>query len=203
VKPPPSSTRHLDLAGILDYLEQRLSEDRRRRVEEHLGQPCPDCRARLREVGLLLDRMRTDRVPLVPETLRRRALEIFAAGREPAPPERLMTRLARLLFDSAAAPLPAAARRRVGEARRLRFALGEDALEIECELESAGSWTLRGQLAAADPALHRVELVVGAERLSAWPDAAGAFVLGPVPRGRARLTVAGPRGRYRLPGIEL
>ncbi len=138
--------RHLDSAAVLDYLEQRLPERRRQAVEEHLGRPCAQCRERVRETGRLLDLMRADRSVEVPAELRRRALEAFVPRRSAGLVGRAAAGLARLLFDSALQPLPAAVRRAVGEARRLRFALDSDTVEVECELESAGSWTCAGSL---------------------------------------------------------
>ena len=111
--------------------------------------------------------------------------------------------LARLLFDSWSQPAPAMARRAVGEVRRLSFALGNYALELEAERGSVATHLLRGRLQMPEPALHRVEIAVGTDRLGAWPDASGSFVFDRVPGGNARITVAGPAGRFRLPPLKL
>src|SRR5439155_437721 len=117
-------------------LDRRLAEPGRREVEEHLARPCAPCRECVRELGALLHLMRHDRAPLVPEALRERALAAFAPIVRPSRVAPLLEQLARLVFDSMAAPLPAhggAVRRSrlrhaVGEARRLGFALGEGRL---------------------------------------------------------------------------
>ncbi len=197
------SGRHLSTRVALDYLEQRLSGRDLRRAQEHLSLPCPPCRERLRALGALLEVMRRDRTPAVPESLHRVALEAFgtAAHREPEP--RLLEGLARLAFDSFATPAAAVARRAVGETRLLRFESRLWSLELECEDEPGQGLTLRGRLEAADPALYRIEVTVGAEHRAGWPDADGAFVIERVPHGRARLTVTGPSGRHRVPAIRL
>ena len=109
----------------------------------------------------------------------------------------------RLLFDSLDQPLPAAVRRTVGHIRRMRFALGEDVLEIESELESGNMHAVRGRLHAVDPALHVVEIIAGPERWSIAPDADGSFAVERLPAGSLRITVVGPSARHRLPAVEL
>ena len=179
--------KHLDTQAVLDFLEDRLEAAARTRVEEHLATPCEKCREAVRTAGELLERMRLDRTPEVPEHLHRRALDAFAdvprAERAPS----LVERLARLVFDSAATPAPAVSRRAVGASRLLRFAAGECTLELEIEAESAAEFTVRGRLQASDPVLWRLDVEVGAERRTAWFDADGAFALERVPAGRARL----------------
>ena len=194
-------SRHLDTRAALDYFEGLLPVARRREVEEHLGGPCPDCHDLVRDIGLTLERMRGDRVPAVPAWLRERALAVFTPpAREPAGAG-LMETLARLVFDSWAAPLPAAARRAVGEARRLGFELDGYTIEIEIEPESAGLLTLRGRLGGPDPMLCAIEVMAEGERFIALPDAHGAFLLERVPAGVLNLVVATPAGRFRLPSV--
>ena len=91
----------------------------------------------------------------------------------------------------------------MGEARRLRFTLGDGRLEVECEPVEAGIVALRGRLAAEEAALHRIEVVAGSESFSAWPDAGGGFTLERVPAGEARIAVIGPSGRFHLPPLKL
>jgi hypothetical protein len=110
--------------------------------------------------------------------------------------------LGRILFDSMEHALPATARRSVGEVRRMTVAIGAHTVELEIEPEAAGRIGLRGRLRAPDPALHRIEVVVGRERLGAWPDVNGAFALAGVPAGSVRMTIAGPAGRFRLPALS-
>jgi hypothetical protein len=196
---PPG--RHLDGRIALDYLEHALSGEARREVEEHLALPCPVCHERVRELGRLIERMRLDRVPDPPAALRAIALAAFVPAATPSPARRVVEQLARLVFDSWSDPLPAAARRAVGEARRMRFALDGDALELECEVEAAGAVSLRGRLEAEDPALYRIEVTAGDERLSALPDDRGAFALDRVPRGVARVLVVGPAAQFRIPPV--
>jgi hypothetical protein len=167
----------------------------------HLGGPCPGCHDLMRDIGLTLERMRGDRVPAVPSWLHARALAAFRPlVHEPAAAG-LMETFARLVFDSWAAPLPAAARRAVGEARRLGFELDGYTIEIEIEPESAGLLTLRGRLGGPDPMLCAVEVMAETERFIALPDAHGAFLLERVPAGVLNVVVSTPAGRYRLPSV--
>jgi hypothetical protein len=194
---------HLDTEKLLDYLDGRARAMDRREVEEHLGLPCPACRDLLHELGALIERTRLDRTDEVPEALRARALAAFTPRAAPALPGRVAEMLARILFDSLNQPIPLGVRRAVGEVRRLRLALGEHSLELEIEIETGETRSVRGRLDAPDPQLHRVELLIGAERLSAWADASGLFTFERVPRGTARITVVGPTGRYRVPRLAL
>ena len=203
MKSRPPADRHVHARTALDYLDRTLDEAGRREVEAHLALPCAACRERMRELGSLLQRMRDDRVPMVPESVRARALDAFAAAERPVPARALAELLARLVFDSWTDPLPAAARRAVGEARRLRFALDGGTLELECEPESPGLATLRGRLAIADAALHRVLVAVGPETRAVFPDAGGAFALDHVPAGEAHLTIEGPAIRHRIPPLTM
>jgi hypothetical protein len=190
---------HLGTEALLDLLEDRLDPARRRAAEEHLGRPCGACREHMRRLGALLSTLRSDRLEAVPAELHARALAVFPGRAVPeSVPSGLARRLA-LVFDSLTEPLSAAARRSVGEARRLRFVEGDTTLELECEPESAEQFTLRGRLNAGDPDLHRVEAEVGGERLETWVDAGGAFVIEGLPMGEVRLTVHGPSGRFQAP----
>ncbi len=198
---PNRSDRHLDTGTALDFLEGRLPAGRSREAEEHLGGPCPDCRERILDLGLLLERMRRDRTPEVPAWLRERALAAFGPGARAAGEPGLVESVARLVFDSWDAPLPAATRRAVGDARRLRFALGENALEMEVEVEAAGLLTVRGRVEAPEPLVFAIEITAEGERFIAMPDAEGGFLLERVPSGVLNVVVGSGGARYRLPAI--
>jgi len=203
MKQRPMADGHVKASTALDYLDGVLGAEQQREVEAHLARPCPTCRERMRALGALLHRMRLDRVPPVPEELHARALAVFTPAEPASMPERAAELMARLLFDSWTEPLPAAARRSVGEAHRLRFALGLGAIELECETESPGLVTLRGRLETEDAPLHRIQVTMGAEVRAAWPDAGGAFALEHLPAGVAHLQVEGPTKRFRIPPITL
>lgn len=193
---------HLDTTATLDYLEGRLDPARRRDAEAHLGEPCAPCRERVRALGALVETMRSDRSGDVPAFLRERALAVFAPAAGTAPARGLLERLAELLFDSLDAPVPAAARRSVGEARRLRYAMGAGTLEIEIEVESATQRTLRGRLDHEDAALCSLEARVGDEVRRAAFGEGGAFALSGLPAGALELTIETPDGRWQLPTLE-
>lgn len=197
-----SSDRHLDDRSALDYLEQKLDASARRAAEEHLGRPCAECRERLREVGALLELLRTDDAPAVPAWLHERALSVFRSSPQPSMAQRALGALATLVFDSLADPLPAAARRSVGEARRLGFRLDEHTLEVEIERESAQTVQMRGWLDAPDAALYAMSVSVGGETRRVQPDGDGGFVAEGIPTGAISLHVQGPGGAWQLPVIE-
>jgi len=203
MKLPLAERRHLDTRTVLDYLEDRLDASARATVESHLAGPCARCRRQFHETARLLGAMRADRVPPVPEALRSRALGSFVINPPVTTPESLGWQIARILFDSFSAPLPLPVRRAVGEARWLQIALAADRLELELEVESQMSATVRGRLEAADPSLYRIDVRSGDEALSAWPDAEGRFALEHVPRGTAVFTVQGPTARWRLREMDL
>ena len=194
--------RHLDLATTLDYLDQQLDAAHRGVVEDHLGRPCVTCREKLRSLGELLETMRRDRTGEVPQWLHDRAVAEFAPHQQPGPIRRILESLGELVFDSLRSPLPAAMRRSVGEARRLRFQLDAHVLDLEVEREGASTLSLRGVWNAPDPALWTIEVQAGGENRTARPDASGEFALEDVPSGDLVLSVSGPAGRFRLPAIE-
>lgn len=197
-----SSRRHLNVRKVLDYLDSSMDAKGRQAVETHLGLPCKTCRSLVRELGLLIERMRLDRADEVPSSLHALALAVFEARPRRAPLSREGVGQVLLKFDSLALPPPLAAIRAVGNMRRVHYTLGSATLELESELESADTRSLRGRLEATDPELHRIEVSVGKERLTTRPDTEGAFVLDSIPLGRTRITVVGPRNRYRIPPIE-
>src|SRR5262249_6912109 len=171
--------------------------------EDHLGGPCAACRERLRQIGRLVQTMREDRSVPPPESVRARALEALSA-RPLLPTAAAQTwRDAVLLFDSLLDPLPAATPRATGDARWLKFALGQHTLELEVEPDSAEAWTLRGRLDLPDPALHRIEIEAREEKRTAWPDAGGRFALDRVPPGEWNITVRGTDERFRLPSLTI
>ena len=199
---PSPRERHLDLRTVLDYLDRKLDAAGRCAADGHLGRPCTACRERVRSVGELLETMRHDRAGEVPAWLRQRALDVFAAREQPSAAQRLVEALAELVFDSLRSPLPAAARRSVGEARRLRFTLGTDTLDLELEPEGGATQLLRGRLEAADPALWTLHVFAGAERVTARPDANGDLLATDLPAGTLQLRLEGPAGSFRLPPVE-
>jgi len=194
--------RHLDTSVALDFLEQRLDEAGRRRVEEHLGRPCSTCRERLRSLGELLATMREDRTGPVPAELRRRALELFTPAASPSPITSVMEAIAELLFDSAVQPLTAAARRSVGAARRVRFRLGTHSLDLEIEREGASTMSVRGRIVAPDAHLWLVIVDAGTERRVAHPDVTGSFVLDGLPIAPITLQLRNADERFRIPTLE-
>lgn len=194
--------RHLDTRTALDFLDHRLTAAERRAVEDHLARPCADCRERLRELGELTGAMRSDRTPEVPAHLHRRALEAFTPAPAPAATPGWLEQVAGLLFDSARTPIPAAARRSVGGAHRLRFQVGEGTLEVELERRDANACTLRGRLALPDAELYDITVHGGGETCTARADGRGAFAIESLPLAPLTLTVDGPGGRWRVPDIE-
>jgi hypothetical protein len=138
----------------------------------------------------------------VPHFLRERALALFVPAERPSLVRGLVDAVAELLFDSASQPLTAAARRSVGEARRLRFKLGTHALDLELEREGVDTVSLRGRLSATDAHLWSITVEVGSERRSAHPDATGSFVVDGLPLGPISIQLRDADERFRLPTIE-
>ena len=108
MKSRPTADRHVEPRIALDYLDGTLDTSGQRGVEAHLGLPCPACHELMRALGALIQRMRLDRVPPVPASLRARALGVFDPGERPSAVRQVAERVARLLFDSWSDPLPAA-----------------------------------------------------------------------------------------------
>ena len=199
---PERRTSHLSTETILDLLEDRLGDARRRAAEEHLGLPCARCRGQLREMGALLGRLRAGDLEAVPESLTRAALAAFPGpAAEPKCGALEVLRWA-LTFDSNTRPLAAGVRRAVGEARRLRFEKGDARLELEIEPESAEQCVLRGRIDVPSPELHRVIAEVRGESLETWAESGGHFVLEGVPRDEMKVRVIGPERRLETPAFE-
>lgn len=202
MKQTSNRDRHLDTSVALDFLEQRLDAANRRQVEEHLGRPCTTCRERVRTMGELIATMREDRVGEVPRSLHHIALAAFVPAEKPSVVRGLVEAFAELLFDSATQPLTAAARRSVGEARRLRFKLGTHTLDLEVEREGLSTISVRGRFIAADAHLWNITVEAGAERRAVRPDASGSFVVDGLPLMPFTMTLRDADERFRLPTIE-
>lgn len=202
MKSTQNRDRHLDTSAALDFLEQRLNAADRRRVEEHLGRPCAACRERVRSLGEIVGTMREDRVGQVPAFLHERAVSLFTPTAKPSLVKGIVDAVAELLFDSAVQPLTAAARRSVGEARRLRFKLGTHALDLEIEREGMSTLSVRGRFIAADAHLWTIVVEAGGERRSVRPDATGSFVLDRLPVAPITIQLRDSDERFRLPTIE-
>lgn len=202
MKQTKSRDRHLDTSAALDFLEQRLNAPDRARVEEHLGRPCTACRERVRSLGELLATMRSDRVGDVPRALHERAVSLFVPSASPSLVRGIVDAVAELLFDSTRQPLTAAARRSVGEARRLRFKLGTHTLDLEIEREGVSTLSLRGRFIAVDAQLWSITVEVGTERRVVHPDATGSFVFDNLPLAPLTLQLRDTDERFRLPTIE-
>ncbi len=194
--------RHLDTSVALDFLEQRLNAADRRYVEEHLGRPCTACRERVRSLGQVIATMREDRVGEVPAFLHERAVALFVPAAKPSVVRGLVDAIAELLFDSAAQPLTAAARRSVGEARRLRFKLGTHSLDLEVEREGLSTISIRGRFVALDAHLWDIIVEAGSERRIVHPDASGSFVIDGLPLAPVTMQLRDADERFRLPTIE-
>ena len=202
MKHTKSRDRHLDTSAALDFLEQRLHATERARVEEHLGRPCSACRERVRSLGEILATMRSDRVGEVPRFLHDRAVAVFVPTQKPSVVRGLVDAVAELLFDSSTQPLTAAARRSVGEARRLRFKLGTHSLDLELEREGVSTVSVRGRFLATDAQMWSIIVEAGAERRVVHPDATGSFVLDNLPLAPLTLQLRDADERFRLPTIE-
>src|SRR5262249_14529268 len=100
-------------------------------------------------------------------------------------------------------PLTVAARRSVGEARRLRFRLGTHTLELEVEREGASMVSVRGRLTAAEAHLWSIIVEAGSERRVVHPDAAGGFVFDGLPLAPLTLQLRDTDERFRLPTLEV
>lgn len=196
---PKFGTRHLTTRLALDHLEQRLTGRPLEEVERHLGTPCPRCREMLRKLGEVVEKLRAGPLEQPPGWLERRALEVFQPQPRAAGIRAAASRLLEMVFDSRTAPMPATARRAVGESRRLRFAGGPCTIELESDVESAEWAGLRGRLTVEQPALHRIEVRAGDEQRTVWADDSGAFAVDRLPRRRLQIRVTGPSGSYRLP----
>jgi len=199
----PKQRGHLNSGEILDYLEGRHAKVAGRRLEEHLAAPCAACQKRLEEIGLLVEHMQQDRVPEVPAALRAAALDVFVPASTPAAAGLMEWLAAKLVFDSRTQELATARRKGISEAHRLSFTLGEGTLELECEVESAGTVALRGRLLLEQAALHRIRIEVGEEHMSLWPDGNGQFGLDRLPAGTIHISVSGPAGRWRVAPFEV
>lgn len=194
--------RHLDTSVALDFLEQRLNATDRRHVEEHLGHPCTTCRERVRSLGEVIATMRDDRTGEVPSFLHDRAVALFVPAAARSVVRGIVDAIAELLFDSASQPLTAAARRSVGEARRLRFKLGTHSIDLEVEREGLSTISIRGRFVALDAHLWDIVVEAGSERRIVHPDASGSFVIDGLPLAPVTLQLRNADERFRLPTIE-
>jgi len=216
---PHFRSGHLTEAALLDFIEQRLSLQDRRLLDDHLG-ACDACRSAAGRIALLLNDlagMRNDRPPAHLSAWAGSIPALLAPKQRPGWLELVADSWGELIraVDTALEPLqPTPMLRgvdiphRAGR-RRLLFAAGRFDLDLEVAYPGlADPRQIRGQLlppldprdicTGSDVRLVRGRSVVATARL----DARGGFVLPKVAAGRYTLSVAGPVPA-RTPAFEV
>jgi hypothetical protein len=145
---------HPDVAAWIERIQGSASPSTAERLEAHLA-ACPTCREIERDLRRVMEAMAADRLLEPSPGAVRAVLNAFRPRRDVPSPgwaRGLPERIARVLFDTLAAPQQAfAGARAAAAARRLRFE--SDALELDALLESEGDrLRLTAQLlTTADP----------------------------------------------------
>lgn len=158
---------------------------------------CGDCSTAVAELRGLVGVLRAGAACEPPKAWLRRAVSIPAAARRAALLEGVRTFVARLVFDSGAAPAAAPAFRGAA-ARHLLFRAGPFDLDLRRDGE-----TVRGSLLPDDgatlPREARARILVRGKAVAEAPlDGSGRFLLKASPRGAWTLEIEGEGTRVRV-----
>lgn len=128
---------------LINYLENRLPEVDRKKVEEHLSQPCQKCSAKISRLRSVLAIAAKDQTIAPPKNVLNQALAIYQK-REKSPLKPHLRVMAALQFDSRLQLSPAASR---GVARTIQLLFTAEQVDIDLQLTPEhGGHNLVGQI---------------------------------------------------------
>ena len=178
---------HLSYETLLDYLENRLSAEKRNAVEAHLAEPCPQCDRRLARLRAVLDATAGDRTVAPPGDVLRRAIDTARSGKKPSQPGHWTRIIAALSFDNRL-QISAAATRGAARVRQMLFTTEQ--MDIDLQIKPAGAdHDLLGQVLGTGrsgeelPAFVSLQSSEGDLLRATETDSLGQFAFREVPSG--------------------
>jgi len=134
---------HPSYETLINYLENRLSEADRTRLEQHLTQPCQKCSAKISRLRSVLAVTAEDQTIAPPQSVLNRAIAVFQ-DQVKSPKLPLLRVLAALQFDSRRQLSPAAFRG-ITQTRQLLYTAQK--VDIDLQLTPGqGDYNLVGQI---------------------------------------------------------
>jgi anti-sigma factor RsiW len=173
---------------MLDFLEGRVEEDERKRIEAHVAS-CAQCARELAELRHIIDLMRTDEGEHAPQHVIHRAVRLFGPPPVPSSPAVDLRRrvLAVLSFDSQGRA-PAFGMRSGAEpvARQLLFNADQHVVDVRIQPEGE-AWIVAGQVFGESTINASAELLGATGAGHAALSEQSEFVLPSVQAGRYKL----------------
>jgi hypothetical protein len=137
---------HPNYKTLVNYIENKLIEADRIKVDEHLSHPCPQCKSKLAQLHAVLEAVATDKTVAPPADVLSRAIDLH---RKPAKATHPILRvLATLQFDNRI-QMSAMASRGVSRAHQLLYTTKQ--LDIDLKITPEHSQhTLVGQILGSE-----------------------------------------------------
>ena len=193
----------VEFSTLVDLVEERLSEEVGRSIEDHLLQGCPDCHDRIEWIRNMITNMRTDRWIDPPFHVMERAVALFASHPHHIDAGEVRRMVARLIFDSRTQPALSRARGGPFSPRQLLYSAGPVEIDLQIEpSEKSGRKTVVGQVLLMEPSsesLSQAQITLSAQDGSMQFEIAnhlGEFVFRDVMEGRYSLGI-------HIPGAEI
>ena len=134
---------HPTYETLINYLENRLSEADRTKLEKHLAQPCQKCSAKINRLRSVLAVTIEDQTIAPPSSVLNRAIAVYQ-NQVSSPRQPHLRALAALQFDSRV-QLSTAAFRGVTRVRQLLFTAQQVDIDLQLTPEQ-GDYNLIGQI---------------------------------------------------------
>jgi hypothetical protein len=195
---------HFTYETLLNYLENGLPADERKKVEEHLAGPCQQCGWRLARLQAVLHSVSGDRTAAPPEDVLKHAVDVARQARPLAKP--WMRVVAALNFDSRL-QLSSAATRGATRTRQMLFTTEQ--VDIDLQIKPGhGDTDLLGQMLSAGhpdevlPAFVSLQNNIGTVLRATETDAFGQFAFRQIPSGRYDLVFDLGTQEVAITGLE-
>lgn len=194
----------MSLGDLTDYQDGRADDAVRARVAAHLRDGCPACERHLAWLAAMAEGIRQSGQMVSPSYSLEPARALY---RERMQPQERTRWIARLVFDSRAAPAAAALRSSNQAAFQQLYATDEHDVDLWCEPQADGTWYVIGQALPREG--EEVPLPGGAELQSEGGEARAATLDGSefhfeaLPAGTYRVRIRLPQGDVVVPGVRL
>jgi len=193
---------HINTEDLVDYMDGRVSGERRLAVESHLSK-CNDCMELKDELGLLVLNLQEDATFEPPAELVQWGVSLFQPLLQPSTGGKLRKLIAALVFDTFDQPLLAGVRRVGAPPRQLLFRAGDVDVDVKIEsMEANDRITLVGQVLSTTAKFFDNTPVKleshGIVRYRTMTNLVGEFSFDEVPKDTYHLSVDLPEGQITL-----
>ena len=194
--------QHINTEDLVDYMDGRVSGERKLAVENHLSK-CGDCTELNEEIRLLVLRLQEDTTFEPPAELVQWGVSLFQPLLQPSTGGKLRKLIAALVFDTFDQPLLAGVRRVGAPPRQLLFRAGDVDVDVKIEsMEANDRITLVGQVLSTTAKFFDNTPVKleshGIVRYRTMTNLVGEFSFDEVPKDTYHLSVDLPEGQITL-----